>query len=92
MKPRFPKGQPAPAPPDLASLRARLAEVEAQLTQCNTDLATATDDRIRAGILAHEAALSSRKTWYLSRIRRLKPVEALGVSVAEDISTAEGGV
>ena len=75
---------------DLPDHIARLQEVEQELAALAAAKETETDSKRLAGIYAHEASLLRRKQWYLVRIRAAKPVQAVGVSVADEIQAGEG--
>jgi len=71
----------------LPELIARLQGIEAQLAELAA--VTPTPDTER-GRFAHQAQLLRKKSWYLGRIRALKPVHPLGACVHDDIHTGEG--
>ena len=75
--------------PPVDILVARLASVEQQLADLAHQLQTPLSPQDRNGVLAHIAALSRRKTWYVSRIRKDRPVQALGVSVEDEVSSGD---
>lgn len=71
----------------LPELITRLQRVEAQLIELGEEIATPEAER---GRFAHRAQLLRKKHWYIGRIRALKPVEALGAQVYDDIHTGDG--
>ena len=71
--------------PPVDVLVTRMHAVEAELATLEAALQGDLDPRERAGTQAHVAALSRRRQWYLARIRSVRPVQALDVSVSESI-------
>lgn len=78
-----------PLLPSEQELQQRLVQVEQQLADIEARLKKRLTQAERAGCLAHQASLSQRRRWYLSRIRTTRPVTALGVEVDDEIHTRE---
>lgn len=68
----------------------RLAQCEQQLSELEATLRKKLSAAERAGALAHVASLTQRRHWYLARIRATRPVEPLGIGVADDITSGDG--
>lgn len=75
--------------PPVEVLVERLHKVDEELAQLEASQSEGLSERAAAGTRAHIAALTRKRAWYLSRIRSVRPVTSLDVSVAEDISSED---
>lgn len=76
--------------PSPESLLARLQHVDAQIEELRTLLTKKLTQAQIAGATAHLASLTQRRNWYLARLRSTRPVQVLGVGVADDVHTGDG--
>jgi hypothetical protein len=75
--------------PSTDSMLARLGQVESELALLEQQLTGPLPARERAGAVAHRAALMRRKQWYLARIRTVRPIQAVGIEVGDEVHTGE---
>ena len=75
--------------PPVEILLARLHAVEDQLRILEQTLEQTVSTQDRNGVLAHIAALTRRKTWYVRRIRKDRPIQAIGIGVQDTVSSGD---
>jgi hypothetical protein len=79
--------------PPVEVLLERLHEVERTLATLDAKLQNpSVKGQARNGVLAHQASLTRKKQWYVSRIRRVRPVQPLSVGVEDEIRSGEAAL